>query len=93
MDGRGVYYWQKANRVDKVSGQRDLGSLCASRSLDLDGALSSPVGQVSVRIETGDEGKGVEVVTKGGKEELERMAQVLNLYEKGMIKVKGIFEN
>lgn len=49
--------------------------------------------QVSVRLEIDDADSSMtEIVAEGGKEELERFAETLKLQEKGMIRVKGIFE-
>lgn len=49
---------------------------------------------VTVRIELPDDkAETAEVIVEGGKEELERMAEVLKYNEKGMIRVKGLLEN
>lgn len=48
---------------------------------------------MSIRLELDEaDNSKTEIVAEGGKEELERFAETLKLQEKGMIRVKGIFE-
>ena len=48
--------------------------------------------QVTVKIVTEDDESLSEVVVQGDEEEVERFQKTLDLSEKGMIKVKGLFE-
>jgi len=47
----------------------------------------------NVKLEISEDEKTVDVTVEAGKEELERFAQMMKYQEKGMIRVKGIFEN
>lgn len=61
--------------------------------LCLPAADPSLLHQVSIRLELDEaDNSKTEIVAEGGKEELERFAETLKLQEKGMIRVKGIFE-
>ena len=48
--------------------------------------------QVSVKIITEDDEMTSDVVVQGDEEEIERFQKTLNMQEKGMLSVKGIFE-
>ena len=48
--------------------------------------------QISVKIVTEDDEMSSDVIVQGDEEEIERFQKTLNLQEKGMIYVKGIFE-
>jgi hypothetical protein len=48
--------------------------------------------EVQVKIETSDDEQVTSVITRGGKEDLERFSLTLNLPERGKVYVKGIFD-
>ena len=51
------------------------------------------IDEITIKIETSDDEQTTSIITKGGKEDLERFAMKLNLSEKGKVYIKGIFEN
>ena len=50
------------------------------------------IDEVQVKMETSDDEQVTSIISRGGKEDLERFSSTLNLPERGKVYVKGIFD-
>ena len=70
--------------------------MCSTNPLPHEGIYywnnAQRIDEVQVKMETSDDEQVTSIISRGGKEDLERFSSTLNLPERGKVYVKGIFD-
>ena len=80
----GIYYWNNAQREDKVKVNRNIFFNILKYFL---------MTFIQIKMETSDDEQITTIIAEGGKEDLERFSKTLQLPERGKVYVRGIFES